>query len=508
MQLVDTFAPLRRELDIYQQRNLEAPQRQQQAQLGALQLQQGQQGLETGRQNLQINQIKLDQIQNTQNAIKGAGGDLKKAMEATLNSGDWKTASLIREQLDKQNTSNIKTQLDLFKVSQNSSETIAAAPDESILDVAVQQATMNAQLQGTDPAQAVQVLQGIYNQGGPAALRQAATQQALSAKDRISKIEMKDIGGSLVPLETNPNAPGYVKPGVMQKTATPLSSTPSTDIDDFVVDANAESVRVSGKPLTPGQRNEARLQIKRAQASEVSVNRFAVRNADAATAELIKRNETLGIKFAEIETVAALIQAKGEITPEAKKSAAKARMSGSLSTLTNHYLNLDSTGAILNVENKTFDNVMAAVRSSTVGQQFGRITGTNEQSIRNSIKKLKPLLIQDIRQATDMGARGLDSEKELEFYLQAATDEKTDIQSNIAAIIVLDQAYGSGMIAEKLLPLTSPSLISSFSERGKVILEGSEKTNSRKEKITTPSAVEPPPENRVLTYDPATGGFK
>ena len=55
-----------------------------------------------------------------------------------------------------------------------------------------------------------------------------------------------------------------------------------------------------------------------------------------------------------------------------------------------------------------------------------------------------PLLINEIRQASKMGARGLDSVKELEFYLQAATDEKQDLQSNLDAIKILDMAYGLG----------------------------------------------------------------
>jgi len=247
-----------------------------------------------------------------------------------------------------------------------------------------------------------------------------------------------------------------------------------TDIDDFVVDADAESVRLTGKKLTPGQRNKARLQFKRAQAREVHANRFAQRNVEAATASKIKYNEGIGKALAEIETAGELIEAKGEVSPQAKIDKAKIRMGGNLATLANHYITLDSTGAMLNVDNTTSQNIIAAIRSSMVGQQFGRITGTNEQSIRSSIKKLKPLIIQDIRQSTDMGSRGLDSEKELEFYLQAATDEKTDIQSNLAAIVVLDEAFGNGQVASKLRNLTDKSIIKRISDKGKMILSGGE----------------------------------
>jgi hypothetical protein len=254
-------------------------------------------------------------------------------------------------------------------------------------------------------------------------------------------------------------------------------SAAPTDIDDFVADADAESIRLTGKGLTPGEKNKARLEFKRAQAREVGANRLAERNVDAATAEKIKYNEKLGTRLAEIATQGDLMKASGEISPAQKQGTARKRMEGNLAKLANHYVTLDSTGAMLNVDNTTFENIMAATRSSTVGQMFGRITGSNEQSIRSTINKIKPLLIQDIRQSTDMSARGLDSEKELEFYLQAATDEKTDIQSNIAAIVVLDEAYGTGNVANELRSLTNESLIKRISSKGQLILNGAEESD-------------------------------
>lgn len=260
--------------------------------------------------------------------------------------------------------------------------------------------------------------------------------------------------------------------GVLEAPEEESGATP-TDIDDFVSDAVAEAERLGGE-LTPGQRNKARLEFKRAQAAEVGANRLAERTVDAETAEKIKFNGETGVQLARIATAAELARAEGKVTPADKITTAKKRMSGNLAKLANHYVTLDSTGAMLNVDNTTFDNIMAAARSSTVGQMFGRITGSNEQSIRSSINKIKPLLIQDIRQSTDMGARGLDSEKELEFYLQAASDEKTDIQSNIAAIVVLDEAFGEGLVANQLRSMTNESLIQRISNEGQIILGGGE----------------------------------
>lgn len=108
------------------------------------------------------------------------------------------------------------------------------------------------------------------------------------------------------------------------------------------------------------------------------------------------------------------------------------------------YKNLQKTGAIVSTESGKLQNVGASIRSSRIGQFFGSAIGTKPQSIRNQINQIKPLLIQEIRKATEMGARGLDSEKELQFYLRAATDETKDVESNLNALKVLDRAYGLG----------------------------------------------------------------
>jgi hypothetical protein len=271
------------------------------------------------------------------------------------------------------------------------------------------------------------------------------------------------------PAETAELARGLAFPGAV-KEELPLA-TP-TDIDDFIARADEEATRTTGVGLTPGAKNKAALEFKRAQAVEVRANKFAEANVDIATAGQIAQNKERGVNLARIASAGELAKAKGEITPVQKIDRAKIRMQGNLAKLANHFLDLDSLNAIVNTDNPSFDNILASAKSSSLGQAFGTVLGTNAQSIRNSIKKLKPLLIQDIRQSTDMGARGLDSEKELEFYLQAVSDEKTDIQSNIAAIVVLDEAFGRGEVAAQLRELTDESLISRISQEGQLILGG------------------------------------
>lgn len=246
--------------------------------------------------------------------------------------------------------------------------------------------------------------------------------------------------------------------------------TNETDIDDYVRDAQIAWRDETGTDMPAAERNKARLEFKRAQAKEVKANRIAEKEVDASTAERIAFNSQLGTRLAQITTAADLIKAKGEITPVEKSTAARTRMESNLAKLSRHYLNLDSQGGIINTDKNTLNNIWARTKASAPGQAFQNAMGTDEQSVRNAIQKLKPLLIQDIRQATNMSARGLDSEKELEFYLKAATDEKSDLQSNIAAIVVMSEAYGDGKLAKELREAVSDETINTIANKGQAIL--------------------------------------
>lgn len=134
-----------------------------------------------------------------------------------------------------------------------------------------------------------------------------------------------------------------------------------------------------------------------------------------------------------------LVPVKAKTQGEAKR-----RMTSALGEIRDLYDRLSEMGSIVDVSATTSENIFAAIGASDLGQFAGRVTGSETQSIRNRINALRPMLINYIRQASQMGARGLDSEKELEFYLQAATDPKIDVDANRAAINVLNSAYGLG----------------------------------------------------------------
>lgn len=196
-------------------------------------------------------------------------------------------------------------------------------------------------------------------------------------------------------------------------------------------DTQLYSILTHSPNLDDRKKASAMLKYRRAQAPEVSGVTLAKRRAETQTAQALETQKGLGE-----------VAGKGLITPIQKKQEAQQKVSDVLDTLRGHYKKLDNQGAIVNVEKGVTSNVIARIKASGAGQLTGKAVGTEEQSIRNKINQIRPLLINHIRQASEMGARGLDSEKELEFYLQAATDPSLDIQMNLAALKVLENAYG------------------------------------------------------------------
>jgi len=138
---------------------------------------------------------------------------------------------------------------------------------------------------------------------------------------------------------------------------------------------------------------------------------------------------------------------------EDQRNVGKERLSGQLKQMVGSYLKLDEKGGIVNPDKGGLANLQARLGSSEAGQTLSGAVGTETQSIRRQITNLQPLLLQGIMQASGMGARAMDSNKELQFYLQAASDPTSgDIYSNLVAIDVLDKTYGLGNVLGDTLP--------------------------------------------------------
>jgi len=212
------------------------------------------------------------------------------------------------------------------------------------------------------------------------------------------------------------------------------------------------------------------------------------------------KQQAIANNVAEIERQKLL--GSGQVSPQDKKKSAQAKVTNNLAEMASLYNKLDAVGAIVNIENSSVNNLIAAAESSTVGQFIGRALGTDAQSFRNQIRSIRPLLINDIRQATDMGAKGMDSEKELTFYLEAATDTNRDVQSNLAALSVLDTVFGLNQGFDKIAQSNKiKSLKSEFSQN-----EGAlEALPERARQIGTSGGK---PQGVDFIFDPISGEFQ
>lgn len=132
------------------------------------------------------------------------------------------------------------------------------------------------------------------------------------------------------------------------------------------------------------------------------------------------------------------------------KQVAQDRVSELLGNLQENYETLRKGGATVDTKQNWLQNLKARTGSSAVGQMVGGAIGSPEQEIRDKIQMAKPLLINEIRAATGMSAKAMDSNAELQFYLQAATDPTRNIEANLQAIKYLDSAYGGGRLSARV----------------------------------------------------------
>lgn len=130
---------------------------------------------------------------------------------------------------------------------------------------------------------------------------------------------------------------------------------------------------------------------------------------------------------------------------DAQAETGKETVSKVLEELKGAFGQLSQKGAAIDTTQGTLSNIQNRIAASAPGQMVTGAIGTEEQSIRNTIAMTRPLLIQAIRQATGMSAKAMDSNAELQFYLQAATDPTKDLQANMKAIEALDRAFGLGL---------------------------------------------------------------
>ena len=303
----------------------------------------------------------------------------------------------------------------------------------------------------------------------PGAIRQM--QVKAGTMDKPAEAKVMKVGSSLVKIDGD-NVTEIFKGGP------PPDSTPDTDLDDFVATFKEQYKQENnGQEAPPKLVNGARLQFKRVQAPEAKAVAGAKKGVEAEFAKRISFNKKIGEQLGIAETAQTVIEAKGEITPEVSKQRAKKGVGKSLISMAQDYLDLDSLGAMVNIDNPSYKNIIARSRSTVPGQYLEGFIGTPAQKLRDQISMIKPTLVQDIRKASEMGVRGMDSQKELEFYLQAVTDETRSIQANMAGLMAVDAKYGDGKLSEILESSIDKKYFKSLSSESEALAKEYKKTS-------------------------------
>ena len=177
--------------------------------------------------------------------------------------------------------------------------------------------------------------------------------------------------------------------------------------------------------------------------------------------------------------------ARGEISDKDKKVRGQQKVTNSIKRLSSLWNELDKMGSALSTKAGAGKNIANRIASTGVMQAIQNTYGGKAQNIRNQISTLKPTLILAIKNANpSIGAKGMDTPAELNFYLSAIGKENVNIESNMAALVLLEESMGisssikvSPKIKEEMAKLkTSDELKSAQMDDLKTHL-GSEKTD-------------------------------
>jgi hypothetical protein len=134
------------------------------------------------------------------------------------------------------------------------------------------------------------------------------------------------------------------------------------------------------------------------------------------------------------------------------KEQGKTALTSTVNEIAGNLLTLDNMGAIPNPYRGTASNVSAWIKASPFGQTFGQMQGTNDASVRQNILAANPAVLAAVKKATGMTGTELNSNVELNFWMQQMTNPQSDIFTNLAALNRIDKLYGSGDGIIKSLP--------------------------------------------------------
>jgi hypothetical protein len=132
------------------------------------------------------------------------------------------------------------------------------------------------------------------------------------------------------------------------------------------------------------------------------------------------------------------------------KAEAKTQLTDIVGNLKKNYETLKEQGGIVSGADTGISNIGARISSSGVGQFVGGAVGAKTQEERQKIEQTRPLLLNLIKNATGMSAQQMNSNAEMQLYLNAATNPQLSYEANLEALKNLDRLYGLGDVAKQI----------------------------------------------------------
>jgi hypothetical protein len=134
----------------------------------------------------------------------------------------------------------------------------------------------------------------------------------------------------------------------------------------------------------------------------------------------------------------------------AKRDDAKSQLDTTLRQMKRNYDTLLQEGAIVSTEASTVENIGARASTSGAGRAVGAAVGSKAEQQRQTIEQTRPLLLNLIKNATGMSAQQMNSNAEMQLYLNAATNPALGYEANLEAMANIDRLFGTGEIAKDI----------------------------------------------------------
>ncbi len=166
-----------------------------------------------------------------------------------------------------------------------------------------------------------------------------------------------------------------------------------------------------------------------------------LRGADARELERIRvqgRKEIAELVAAMKGPSAAVLKAQEKAEKLAEGQAA---LGDTLSTAKTLIADLAKMGGITSTSKGPLANLITSAQTGSIGQMVGRAVGTEAQAKRDELKSIRLQLLNAVKEATGMSAQQLNSNVELQTYLNSLGSEGMSKEANEAILENLSRRY-------------------------------------------------------------------